>query len=231
MQIKQLPKNERPRERLMQQGARSLSNSELLAILIRCGQAKHSALQLAQQLLAHTHGKIAPLFNLSLQQSQQYPGLGPATYCQLKAALELARRQLGESLQLAGPQLSSANDCKQFLSACLRSYQHEVFACLFLNNQLQVLSYAELFHGSINQTAVYPREIIKQALEHNAAHIILAHNHPSGCATPSQTDHQLTQELQQVLNYMQIRLLDHIIIGDPHIHSMAEQGELLTKTA
>lgn len=231
MHIKQLPKNERPRERLLQYGARSLSNSELLAILIRCGQAKHSALHLAQQLLTNSHGRIAPLFNLSLQQAQQHPGIGPATYCQLSAALELARRQLGESLQQPRPQLTCANDCKQFLSACLRGYQHEVFACLFLNNQHQVIDYAELFHGSINQTAVYPREIIKQALKHNAAHIILAHNHPSGCATPSQADYQLTQELQQLLNYMQIRLLDHMVVGDPEIYSMAEQGDLLTKAA
>lgn len=224
--IKTIPQSERPRERLLKQGARNLSNSELLAILIRCGNQSMSAIQIAQQLLRHSDGKVAPLFNLNNQQLLQLPGIGPATTCQIKASLELARRQLQENLHESRPVLHNVHHCKTFLHACLRAYEHEVFACLFLDRQLRVSHYEELFHGSIDQTIVHPREVVKQALKHNASNIILAHNHPSGCCKPSKDDYQLTIKLGNILQSLQIRLMDHIIVGDPEVYSMAEQDDL-----
>lgn len=224
--IQSLPRNDRPRERLLQHGARHLSNVELLAILVRCGHGPYSALDIARNLLQQDQGRVAPLFNLDPKQCQQHPGIGPAIYCQISAALELARRQLQERLIAAGPVLANSEPCKHFLSACLRAYQHEVFACLFLDRQWRVIHYQELFHGSIDQTAVYPRELIKQALQHNASAVIIAHNHPSGKATPSTADISLTKELRQALAYVYISLVDHFVIGDPEVYSMAEHGML-----
>lgn len=225
-QLKQLPCNDRPRERLLQHGARHLANHELLALLIRTGNKQHNALAIAQQVLSSCHGRVASLFNLRPRHALKLPGIGPATFCQISAALELARRQLQEPIGMPGTQLSVIAHSKAFMRASLRAYPHEVFACLYLDNQHRASHYAELFHGSINQTTIYPREIIKQALEHNAAALIIAHNHPSGCATPSPADYNFTRELQQFLAYMHIKLLDHIVVGDLEVHSMAEHDEL-----
>lgn len=222
MTILQWPSQERPRERLIQRGAETLSDAELLAILLGHGTKGKTALDLARELIQHYQG-LRPLFSASLQSFCELPGLGFAKYCQLQAALELSQRHLKETIE-RDHTFTDPQDVKNFLLASLRGHEHEVFACLFLDNQNRLICFEKLFHGTINLLTVHPREVVKKALEHNAAAVIVAHNHPSGITTPSQSDREMTQLLNQSLDLMDIRLLDHFIIGEGAVVSFAESG-------
>jgi DNA repair protein RadC len=224
MKINHWPLSERPRERLLAQGAKNLSNAELLAILLRIGVPGKTALDLARELLSQ-FGGLKQLPDASPQQLCQAGGMGKAKYAMLLAAFELGKRCLEENNHL-GEKLSSSQASQGFLAAKLRGQSQEVFACLFLNNHNHIIAFEELFHGSLTETAIYPREIIKRALAHNAAKIILSHNHPSGDAAPSQADRLTTQHLKQALSLVDIQVLDHIIIGQQENFSFAEKGWL-----
>ncbi len=224
MSIRDWPEAERPREKLLTHGARTLSDAELLAIFLRTGTAGKTAIDMARELL-QKFGGLRPLLQAEQSSFCQAHGLGPAKYAQLQAVLEMSQRQLAESLQ-RGQTLSSPQDTMQYLQARMRDYQHEVFCGLFLDNRHRVLAFEELFRGSINQAAVYPREIVKRALHHNAAAIILAHNHPSGVAEPSAADQSLTRQLQDALALVEVRVLDHLVVGEAEVVSFCEQGLL-----
>jgi len=224
MSIKDWPADERPREKLLQKGAHVLSDAELLAIFLRTGVTGLSAVKLAQHLL-RDFGSLRALLESNQYQFCQHHGLGPAKYAQLQAVLEMSRRHL-ESTLTRGDALTDAATTKQYLQQRLRAYPHEVFACLFLDTKHRMISYDELFSGTIDSASVYPREVVKRALEHNSAAVIFAHNHPSGIAEPSQADHNITQTLKAALDLVNIRVLDHIIIGDGETVSFAETGQL-----
>ena len=183
-----------------------------------------SAVDLARRLLAG-FGSLRALLQADLSTFSAHAGLGPAKYAHLQAVLEMARRHLAEELQ-HGDALTSPELTRQYLQAQLRDLRYEVFACLFLDNQHRVLRYQELFRGTIDGAAVYPREVVKQALEQGAAAVILAHNHPSGIAEPSQADRAITDRLQQALGLVDIRVLDHLVVGDGYAVSFAERGWL-----
>lgn len=224
MSIRSWPSEERPREKLLSVGPQALSNAELLAIFLRTGIPGRSAVDLARDLL-NSFGGLRPLLEAPAQEFCQHNGLGPAKYAQLQAVLEMARRCLLEDLR-RGDQLTSPSQTKAYLRAQLRSLPHEVFACLFLDNQHRVIAFEELFFGTIDSAQVYPREVVKRALRHNAAAVIFAHNHPSGVAEPSRADQQITQRLIQALGLLDIRVLDHLVVGDLEVVSMAERGLL-----
>lgn len=224
MRIRDWPANERPREKLLTRGAASLSDAELLALFIGHGQRGLTAVDLARQTL-RSQGGLRRLLELPAQTVTALPGWGPARSARLLAALELARRQLAETLQRPH-QLTSPDATRQFLRAQLRRYDHEVFAVLFLDNQHRVIAYEELFRGTLDSCAVHPREVVKQALAHRAGAVIFAHNHPSGVAEPSPADRQLTTRLKQALSLVDIRTLDHLVIGDHEPVSFAERGWL-----
>jgi len=216
------PLAERPREKLLRLGPQSLSDAELLAIFLRTGVSGMTAVDLARQLLS-AFGGLRGLLEADLNQFQRYAGLGPAKFAQLQAVLEMARRHLWERLQ-RGEALSNPADTRQFLLARLRHHPHEVFACLLLDNRHRVIAFEELFRGTIDAASVYPREVVKLALARNAAAVILAHNHPSGVAEPSRADELLTHRLRDALALVDIRLLDHFVIGDGEAVSFAERG-------
>jgi DNA repair protein RadC len=222
MAICDWPSAERPREKLLAQGAGSLSDAELLAIFLRTGVKGKSAVDLARELLQE-FGSLRALLTADLTAFCKPLGLGSAKYAQLQAVLEMARRHLAEQLA-RGDALTSPDLTRQYLLAQLRDRDHEVFACLLLDNQHRVLKYRELFRGTIDGAAVYPREVVKLALSHGAAAVILAHNHPSGVAEPSHADRALTDRLQQALGLVDIRVLDHLVVGDGHCVSFAERG-------
>lgn len=222
MNICHFPLQDRPRERLLSQGTESLSNSELLAILLNHGTRGKNALDLARELLTHFKG-LRGLLNADKHSFAQAPGLGNARYCQLQASLELTRRYLKEEITRADV-ITNAEQAEQFLSASLSHYEHEVFACLFLDVHNRVLGFERLFHGTISSATVHLREVIKRALHHNAAGIIAAHNHPSGCAEPSDADCELTHALKSALAMVDIHLLDHIVIGNGETVSLANRG-------
>ena len=224
MGIADWPTSERPREKLIQHGAKALSDAELLAIFLRTGRPGLSAVGLARELLSH-FGGLRPLLEADLTSFCAHLGLGPAKYAQLQAVLEMGRRHLWERLQ-RGDALGSPEDTRRFLSARLRDYPHEVFACLFLDNRHRVITFEELFRGTIDAASVYPREVVKRALTLNAAAIIIAHKHPSGVAEPSSADRALTRRLQEALQLVDIRLLDHFVVGDGPPVSFAERGLL-----
>ncbi|PHS22729.1 MAG: hypothetical protein COA83_11260 [Methylophaga sp.] len=224
MAIKDWPADERPREKLLQRGAHALSDAELLAIFLRTGVTGISAVDLARKLLI-TFGSLRALLEADQKQFCQQHGLGSAKYAQLQAVLEMSHRHL-ESTLARGISLNDASDTKRYLQQRLRHYNHEVFACLFLDNKHRLIAFAELFHGTIDGASVYPREVVKQALAHNASAVIFSHNHPSGIAEPSQADKHITQRLKSALELVDIRVLDHIIIGDGESLSFAEQGLL-----
>ena len=224
MAIKDWPADERPREKLLHQGASILSDAELLAIFLRTGVTGVSAVELARQLLTH-FGSLRALLEADQHDFCAQHGLGPAKYAQLQAVLEMSHRHL-ESTLLRGNALTDIATTKAYLQQQLRPYQHEVFACLFLDNKHRMIAFEELFHGTLDSANVYPREVVKHALKHNAAAVIFAHNHPSGVAEPSQADFAITQRLKSALDLIDIRVLDHIIIGDGEIVSLAELGQL-----
>jgi|TARA_Y100000296_G_scaffold28206_1_gene32898 DNA repair protein RadC len=218
------PASERPREKLLECGPKALSDAELLAIFLRTGVKGKSAVDLARELLSD-FGGLRPLLTANQADFCQPLGLGSAKFAQLQAVLEMARRHLAQGLQ-RGDALSSPQDTERYLQSQLRDKEHEVFACLFLDNQNRVIRYRELFHGTIDAAAVYPREVVKVALAEGAAAVILAHNHPSGIAEPSSADRAITERLQQALGLMDIRVLDHLVVGDGYSVSFAQRGWL-----
>ncbi len=222
MAINDWPAEERPREKLLDQGADSLSDAELLAIFLRTGVRGRSAVDLARDLLSE-FGSLRALLCADRDEFCQQHGLGTAKYSQLQAVLEMARRHLAESLQ-RGISLTDPEATRRYLQAQMRDYEHEVFACLLLDNRHRVIRYSELFRGTINGASVYPREVVKHILRHNAAAVILAHNHPSGVAEPSEADRHLTRRLKSALELVDVRILDHFVIGDGHTVSFAERG-------
>jgi DNA repair protein RadC len=221
MAITDWPVDERPRERLLKQGVIALSDAELFAIFLRTGVAGRSAVDLARDLLAH-FGGVRGLLNASRRDFTEAKGLGDAKFAQLQAVLELARRHFAEELS-EGSVIDSPEATRRFLQAQLRDGAQEVFAVLFLDQRHRVLAFERLFFGTINQAAVHPREVVKAVLRHNAAAVILAHNHPSGVAEPSAADREITLRLRDALNLIEVRVLDHMIVGDRCI-SMAELG-------
>lgn len=223
MAISDWPAGERPRERLLEQGADVLSDAELLAIFLRTGVKGKSAVDLARDLLME-FGGLRALLSTDLKTFCQAKGLGEAKYAQLQACLEMSRRFLNESLEREGP-LSNPDDAKQFLLMRMRDYGKEIFACLFLDTKNRVIKFEELFIGSLHSAEVHPREVVKQALKYNANALIFAHNHPSGDSKPSQADIEITHTLRDALALMDIKVLDHLIIGSK-VASLAEQGYL-----
>lgn len=220
MGIKDWPAAERPRERLLQSGPAALSDAELLAVILRTGRRGRSAIELARELLGG-HGNLLGLIRATEADSV----LGPATSALLIAALEISRRLLLQDLQ-RGISLGSPATVRSFLVSQLRGLPHEVFGCLFLDNRHALICYEELFRGTIDGASVYPREVVKRALQLNAAAVIFAHNHPSGIAEPSGADRRLTSRLVEALGTVDIRVLDHFVVGDGVPLSFAEQGLL-----
>jgi DNA repair protein RadC len=222
MAIKDWPEGERPREKLLQLGAQALSDAELLAIFLRTGVTGYSAVDLARTLL-QDFGGLRPLLDASEADFCAGKGLGSAKYAQLQAVLEMSRRHFEQTLQNRCA-LNNPDDTRQYLLQQLRDHRSEVFGALLLDSQNRVIRYDNLFFGGLNSTAVYPREVVKHVLKHNAASVIFAHNHPSGVAEPSQADIQITQQLQQALRTIDVRVLDHMIVGDGRVESLAERG-------
>ncbi|HYP67975.1 MAG TPA: DNA repair protein RadC [Thiobacillaceae bacterium] len=224
MAIRDWPADERPREKLLERSARALTDAELLAIFLRTGVAGKSAVDLARGLLER-FGSLSRLCSAEQTDVCAAPGLGLAKYAQLQAVMEMARRALAEQMQ-QGDVLSSPAAVRDYLRFTLRERSYEVFAAVFLDAQNRVIGLEELFRGTLTQTSVYPREVVKRALAHNAAALILAHNHPSGVAEASQADRMLTQQLKQALGLVDVRVLDHFIVAGAQILSFAESGLL-----
>ncbi len=224
MAITDWPDAERPREKLLERGPAALSDAELLAIFLRTGLAGRTAVDLGRELLAQ-FGGLRGLLGADRDIFCEAPGMGPAKYARLQATVELARRFLGEDIQ-RGASLTSPEATRRYLTAQLRDLPHEVFACLFLDNRHRVIEFVELFRGTINGASVYPREVVRAALARNAAAVILCHNHPSGHPEPSEADRRLTRRLTDALALIDVRVLDHIIVGDGPGVSFAERGLL-----
>ncbi|MDD5249174.1 MAG: DNA repair protein RadC [Rhodocyclaceae bacterium] len=212
MAITDWPATERPRERLLAHGGGALSDAELLALFLRVGIRGKSAVDLARDLLAHFGGSLARLASAAAPALAALPGIGPAKAAQLAAVLELARRTLAEEVR-AGDLLSSPAAVRDWLRLRLAALPHEVFCALWLDNQNRLIACEELFRGTLAQTSVYPREIVKRALACNAAAVVFAHNHPSGVTEPSGADEMLTRSLQQALALVDVKLLDHFVVG------------------
>ena len=224
LSIRQWPSAERPREKLLASGAAALSDAELLAVLFGTGIRGLGAVDLARSLLARHQG-LRALLSADRASGLASPGLGPARWSLLQASLELARRHYAEALR-SGAVLTSPGETRRFLTAQLRDRPFEVFCCLYLDNRHRLLAFEELFRGTIDGASVHPREVLRQALAHNAAAVILAHNHPSGVAEPSQADELITQRLRDALALVDIRVLDHLIVAGPDAVSLAERGLL-----
>jgi len=222
--IRDWPAQERPREKLLLRGSKALSDAELLAIFLRTGCAGKSAVDLARELL-DSFGGLRQLLEADRKVFCHGLGLGDAKFAQLQAVLEMARRHLSASME-KGNAFQNPQMVKDYLCSELRHRQREIFGVLLLDNQHRMLDYRELFQGTIDGASVYPREVVKLALSHNAAAVILAHNHPSGIAEPSQADRRITERLQQALQLVDIRVLDHMVVGDGEVASFAERGWL-----
>jgi DNA repair protein RadC len=222
MAITDWPADDRPREKLLTKGAESLSDAELVAIFLRTGIKGKSAVDLAREALRHC-GSLTALFGASDRELCAMPGLGVAKYAQLQAVLEMARRALREKIG-NGTSLGSPHAVRDYLRLRLQGRPHEVFTGVFLDAQNRVLAVEELFRGTLTQTSVYPREIVKRALHYNAAALIFAHNHPSGVAEPSRADEMLTVALKQALALVDVKVLDHFVIGSDAAMSFAERG-------
>ena len=219
--IKHWPSSSQPREKLLKQGADTLTDAELLAIILRTGVRGKNVVQLAQDLL-NQFDDLGALLACEFSELKTVKGLGPAKFAQIIAVKAIAQRSLKATLKrkLA---IHNSDEVRSFLLTKMRAYENEVFACLLLNTKNQLIKYQELFQGSINSASVYPREVVKLALKHNAAAIIFAHNHPSGSQQPSRADKQLTRQLKDALDLIDVTVLDHIIIGEGTF-SMAERG-------
>lgn len=226
MAITDWPEGERPRERLMTYGPEALSDAELLAIYLRVGIRGRSAVDLARDLLTHFDGQLSRLVEAPLEEMAKVSGIGMAKAAQLKASFELARRALAQEMQ-SRDSFSSPGKVRDWLRLKLATRQHEVFMALWLDAQNRLIKADELFSGSLTQTSVYPREVVKSALVNNAAAVILAHNHPSGIAEPSRADELLTRSLKDALALVDVKLLDHFIVaGNTPPLSFAERGLL-----
>ena len=221
MAITDWPAEDRPREKLLQRGSAALTDAELLAIFLRVGIPGKSAVDLARELLDHAGG-LRGLLEMDIDAFCSVKGIGEAKFVQLQAVIEMASRHLQEQLQrsdaFTSPQLT-----RRYVQYKLRDYPYEVFACLFLDTRHRLISYDELFRGTIDGASVHPREVVRKSLEYNAAAVILAHNHPSGVAEPSDADQRITLRLKEALELVDVRVLDHIVVGDETV-SMAERG-------
>lgn len=222
MPITHWPEADRPREKLIQRGEKALTDAELIAIFLKTGVKGKSALDLGKQLLQE-YGSLKKLFAAPLADLLKHEGIGITKYATLKAALEIGRRYHSEPVQI-GSVLKNSTMTRNFLSDRLREHKNEVFACLFMDHHCRIISFEELFQGTINRAMIYPREIVRRGLFHNAAKIILAHNHPSNVATPSEADKEVTVFIKEALNLVDIEVVDHIIIGNPENFSFAEAG-------
>src|SRR5690349_17461536 len=222
MPISEWPVAERPREKLLAHGAHALSDAELLAIFLRTGTAGKSAVDLSRDLLTRFKG-LRDLLKASSDEFCEAKGLGSAKYAQLQAVLEMARRHLHSEIERREP-LKDPQATRRYLQAKMRDLPHEVFAALFLDNQHRVMNFVALASGTIDGAAVYPREVVKAALKHGAAAVIFAHNHPSGVAEPSAADRSLTDRLKAALALVDIRVLDHFVVGEGTPVSFAERG-------
>ena len=222
--IKDLPLAARPREKLLALGPGALADTELLALLLRTGLAGHGVMQLADQVLRAFDG-FSGLLEASAADLKRIKGLGPAKRAEIVAVLEIARRSLAEPMKQR-PLLDMPSRVKDYLKLHLAGREHEVFAVLFLDARHQLLAMEEMFRGTLTQTSVYPREVVKRALERNAAAVMLAHNHPSGVAEPSRADEFLTQTLKSALALVDVRVLDHLVVGRESVVSFAERGLL-----
>ena len=222
MTSRHLSDAERPREKLLARGAHALSDAELLGVLLGGGLRGCSAVELARTLIGE-FGSLRELMNAERARFRAGRGIGPARYAVLKAALELARRHFREALRV-GPALAAPETTRSFLLAQLRDRPYEVFCCLYLDNRHRLLAFEELFRGTIDRAGVHPREVLRQTLVHNAAAVIFAHNHPSGVLEPSQADELITRRLRDALALIDVRVLDHFIIGDGSCFSFTEHG-------
>jgi len=224
MSIKDLPAAARPREKLLAHGAASLADAELLALLLRTGLKGQGVLQLASAVLGR-FGGFAGLLNAELADLGRVKGLGPAKRAELAAVVEMARRALSQRLS-AAPVFDTPQLVKDYLQLQLGTLGHEVFVVMFLDAQHRLIKTDEMFRGTLSQTSVYPREVVKRALAHNAGAVVLAHNHPSGVAEPSRADEYLTQALKSALALVDVRVLDHLVVGCGTVVSFAERGLL-----
>ncbi len=224
MSIKNWPEGERPREKLLALGSGALSDAELLAIFLRTGLPGQSAVDLARTLIQQ-HGSLGRILQLPIREFCESRGLGAAKFAQLSAVLEMSRRYLQQTLNEA-PVFTQPGAVKSYLQSQLQHRQRECFAALFLDNQHRLLAFEPIFEGTIDSAPVHPREVVKLALSHNAAALIISHNHPSGVAEPSQSDRLITDRLKDALNMVDIRLLDHIVVGCGTTVSFAERGWL-----
>jgi DNA repair protein RadC len=224
MAIRDWPEDARPREKLLRQGAAALTDAELVAVFLRTGVPGKSAVDLGRELLAR-FGGLGGLCRADRKAACAAPGVGEAKYALLAAVMEMARRALGEAMH-AGDALTSPTAVRDYLRLTLRHKEYEVFCCVFLDAQNRVIAVEELFRGTLTQTSVYPREIVRRALAHNAAALILAHNHPSGVAEPSQADRTLTRHLRDALALVDVRVLDHFIVAGAASLSFMEAGHL-----
>lgn len=224
MAIPDLPRSERPREKLLSHGPSTLTDAELLAIFIRTGIKGRSAVQIAHDVIDQ-YGGLVPLLSADCDSFCQTKGLGPAKYALLTAILEMAKR-FETSRAKEQEFLESPDAVKSVVSLNMRSLEHEVFACLFLDNRHRLICFRSMFTGTIDSASVYPREVVKAALQYNAAAVIFAHNHPSGVAEPSRADIDITHKLTKALALIEVRVLDHIIVGDGYQVSLAERGEI-----
>ena len=222
MSIKCWAVSERPRERLLNQGAAALSDAELLAIFLRTGSARHSAIDMARQMI-NQFGGLINLLNANQQDLLDCHGMGTAKVAHLMAALELGRRYVGQQLQQQS-QLNEPALVKQYFAQQLRYEPREVFAAMFLDSQLRLIQFEKIFYGSMTQCSVHIREIIRLAMSHRAVNLIVAHNHPDAPASPSNADRQLTRQLAQACQLLEVHLIDHVIVGQDRILSFAEEG-------
>jgi DNA repair protein RadC len=223
MNLRQWPERERPREKMLAHGVQALSDAELLAVLLgSSGLRGSNVVDLARNLLA-SHHSLRELLASGRDVLLASPGLGTAGYCRLQASLELARRHYAEALR-CGPLLDSPQATHRFLVSRLRDQPYELFCCLHLDNRHRLIAFEELFRGTIDGASVHPREVVRQAMARNAAAVILAHNHPSGVAEPSQADELITRRLREALALVDISVLDHCIVGDNGCLSFAERG-------
>lgn len=224
MAIRDWPIDTRPREKLLRQGAAALTDAELIAVFLRTGVVGKSAVDLGRELLER-FGGLSGLCQADKKSACAAPGVGEAKYALLQAVMEMARRTLDEEMK-TGNALDSPEAVRAYLRLILHNKEYEVFCCVFLDAQNRVIAVEELFRGTLTQTSVYPREIIKRALYHNAGALILAHNHPSGVAESSQADRQLTRRLAEALALVDIRVLDHFIVAGASSLSFKESGQL-----
>jgi len=222
MSIRNWPSNERPREKLLEHGAQALSEAELLAVLIQTGTRGQSALDIARTLLCE-FGSLRELLTAGRDRVCAIRGLGTSRFVTLQAALELARRHY-QQLMMTGCALNQPQAIREFLQMRLRDLAYEVFCCLYLDRRNRVIAFDELFRGTIDGATVHPREVVRAALTRNATAVVVAHNHPSGVAEPSRADEQITRVLKQALALVEVRLIDHLIIGDGICTSLADRG-------